>query len=1815
MVTISSCVPSLTEESDSPSCSGGQSFNSRTRACVGASVSDGAPSPKSTFFSMSEDQDYYASLTYSDIGNDLLRECEAYSTNSGLVRKLTHEGVVITSDSDEDDADNILVKFVNNGSPAVSVLESTKTYITVGFTANATTSASLAALINGDGDDDCSDGDASCHVSATITEFKAVSNTLDYTSIDRLPCDCTGGSCAVHLTPSDDWYGNTDFYYRLRDDDGTSPWTLARVEIAGVNDAPTITMGAGTLSVTEDVAAAGVLATDAGFTVEDTSDGDPTGSNLTYEVVTTTSNGSLYLSGSGLYSYVTTANSTAADSFTFRVCDPNLACSAAETITISVTAAADAPYGTTASITAFDEGERANEPTDDQVDLEYIEPDGSGTVISCAITSTSGVFISTACTCVAGDCTVGITGKGHSNGIGSFAYTVTSDETPTTSSAKTVNFLMNAIADAPFGYGIVTSATSYEDNVGTSAIDTDTIIGTEGNLEFNESSTHLPNYVDFTIKTAYDPDGDTSLTYSIVTAPTNGTLTGCMDATGSSGNTDLSCTYTPANGNLNNSTTLTNTTTHLGFITVGADIRFMANQYGDTSNGISVEIIHAEGVGGGNEEAWVDGDTVKILYESGVSTATDLETLVNTNANVRVKSLISATDLTGNVLAGINGTYTLSTGTATADSFVYRVTDSTGATFDRTFHISIQPVEDNPIICEYSSYADTTVCGLNGCIGSSAPSSITPDVDGLVYYDTGSSACYQSSGGSWSPIVSHIKDRTVNELQTIVIDKIRVDEGGTDEDSQELRITDVSSSNATLVPVGNVKFVYGLAGDQDGTGDTNPDDCTTLGACHGGLLTGSNSIIFAPDTDASEDASTFAIHIVPVTGQTGTSKIEITFSDGTKTTEVEFNVTVQGNSATHGGWEAMAATGPKVDRNGNITEDRYHCPFSRDLCESGNECFSSVSTPVNNASADPDHFNAIYLFEYGSTQTCFRMKRTLLQSIYYVGKTSSYVDIAYSDGATAGAETIAVTGAGSVGDPYVITVGIDDGVSTTNQIITAIEADSTANGLVKAINTDSGEEQDAMSATSIGRLSNTNWEAFSTNCAISHEDTESVCSDEVCIGKGAPGTTPTVADARYYDEEGNTCYRSVHDGGSPKTYSWETYDATAEVKLTWNAFSVSGSGSITEYRVYRRLPNESYDYDAPINRTTIDGSSSTYSFVDNAKNSYNPPIPNTVYFYEVRPVVDGVVTATSDVFHEVRIVAPPSNMAFVHRWMANKTICDIMNRTPDPNNNYRCEYIGPGDITVSGTQYYDIEKDFLVDRFEAGCAYSAAPACPETSDGSCIGINDPETDQICGSTGAADGTCNGETYYARSTGKCWLMRGGNWTEFSSTTTIQNYLTTARNYNKSNLPPLTNISQEMAHEFCRDSDNDIAATSIFGLANDKSSKLPSRKEQIAFSQWDYSAISSSNKDSVILSLETGLSLNSQSKCNSSNASGISTSYSDVSVPSSADYFSLPGTYTSGIRSVVTGSSETASCVSLFGVQDAVGNVAEWTVDRLVCDSMSTCTVPNGADVEKLTDASDSDTISSDGTEAVLYDRWALDGLKGPCNDASGGDGVCDSNIGSWSIETEAFAAGRMFVPVGLVAHRDFLADNPTSVSDMLELGTVIDHDMLHDDVIRINSKYLYAGTNQCGGLAYGGGYAGDGTGAGVWAMEYIPCEADAYGAVTIQDITYKDLTGTPGVWNFIYASSTGAISVSTSGNDVTVNLGNSVTPTATVVAGAVNAALAGSIEAVVSGDATATQTPFSSAKYITDFSEEAKNTRPDVGFRCLVPITPGSDYDE
>lgn len=1491
------------------SCGSGQVFNSVTRKCQGAIVLPGPPRGTLSSLSVLEDSGNSAvELRYTDADNDFATSCTAYSDAPGFIKYLNTQGLRLKSESDITDPHNTYISFTSGVALSVTPITIIPTIreiqVVLGPT---TTTVQVANALNSN---------------LTIRDWVDASPTINQTmvadttprNLTELECSCFGGRCQTVVTPVDDYNGTTEFYYTVTDKDGQSSAQQVMLNITSVNDEPTLSLFAPATFIaatelldtnTSGFSASGNLFTDFVVSVSDVE--DSLTSSFSFQVVTNPVHGTLTLDVFGNYTYRTYEEETS-DSFEVRVFDSDGGVSDSLSIPITITTVNDPAVGTLTSVSAFDEDGSAGSVT-----LTWTDEEGDN-ASRCVISSVSKVFPDGGCACAGNVCTATIRAIPDQTGGATFGYKIYDDASPSLPAEQSVSVTLNSVSDAPLVFPTVATTTLIQ------------------NLE---SDTFEPLSYVFSLDGATDGDGHSIISYTLSTAPANGTLSGCLGQ-GASG---LNCTYTPLDGNIADSTTLDGTlpSIHLAQAAIPAGT-FYATTLGESYDGYNIELVNLRNTDeaintllGANALAYVNDSQITILFQESLTRGSDIAAAIAANSNV-AKLIGFDPGLGDPVLTTANdGTVSLAGGAATADKFTIQALDSSGATNTQTVHVSIIPVNDRPTLCEYSSYDETTVCGLNGCVSNSLPDGITPDKDGLVFYSRLSGACYKSSGGVWEPVESSINDRSINELDPIVIDDILIDEGGgVSEDAETLEITDIDSSDEILIPLGNIEIFYG-------------DPLVSLGTAASAFP------IAIGDGATSADLNSMRLVITPQTINPPldekTSEIEVTIEDSTgKSTEVTFVVTVQKVSATHGGWANFKATGPKVDALGLVNEDRTVCPYSLDMCEGGQVC-NGTSSPINNTGADPDHEDAIYMQETAGTVTCYRMKRTQIQNIAYVGKTSSNVTIEYTDGATAGAANVSVSG-------NAITVQIQDDVTTTDTIITAIEGNASAHALVKAINLKPTETQDPQSATTIAPLSNASWESFETYCSATPVALEPGCDDGSrlsCVGRASPSgvVTPTKLDSRFWDEENNVCYRST----GLTSADWETYDAPSEVEITWNQFSVNGSASISEYRVFRRIANEEFDFSKPINRSSITGSSTTYTFTDNAINSVTPPSPGTVYYYVVRPVVNGILTSTAaetgtNANGVVRIMSPPKNMAFAHRWMINKRICGLMNRSTDSSNNYRCLYKGAGDTTVSGTQYYDYGKDILVDRFEAGCPFSPAPNCSGTFDNSCIGVSDPTT---AGITATAN-----LIYYSRGEGKCYMADGATWTEFNGIT-LADYFTNVepnagnlvasdpqfdstsdKKYHRSSLPPLTNVTQETANSFCT-SLADIDSSDFLGVANDLSHRLPKRKDQIAFSLWDDDQFT----DSQIATAETGLSLNSSSKCNSSSASGLEDGYVNFDKPDSNDFYSLPGTDSSNIRSIATGSNETAACTSAFGIQDAVGNVAEWTSNGLHCPLMSQC----------------------------------------------------------------------------------------------------------------------------------------------------------------------------------------------------------------------------------------------------------------------------------
>ncbi|MBT7609937.1 MAG: hypothetical protein HN576_09280, partial [Bacteriovoracaceae bacterium] len=1409
------------------------------------------------------------------------------------------------------------------------------------------------------------------------------------------------------------------------------------------------------------------------------------------------------------------------DQITYRVFDGTDFSINEGVISISIAAVNDPPL-------AFTPAQIIVEDVVTTITLGHSDAEGD-LATSCTVSAlTSNIQLRNTCSCPLGVCEVDVVGLIDYNiaqAPGSFDYFIDNGQF---SNVQQVDFTITPVDDLPLP-------------VYQNAID----IGT--GLDLAESPTAFPLPYTFNIEPAVDVDSVVTPTYEIITLPANGALTSCLNLAGSIGPTDLECVYVPNDGNINDNDLHTAAAVLINQVIYTAN--FDGNINGGALKNITIEIIETFGVTPSQPLIYFEQSgtiavpptnlNVRILVAPNATPTTAADIVAVWNAHPYAGQIITASTIGPAQVQITQVAATLNGGNGGIDYIDYKVTFAPGVSENGRININMTPVNDIPVICQFSDFNEAPECGILGCSGATTPvGNILPNKADIYYYDSSRAVCYKSIDidsipplvdTDWQIVESHIADQYVNEKDSIIIENIKVDEGGGDttEDVQQLQIIpgSLTSSNMTLVPISQIQIFY--------------DDLPVTP----GITFGST---------ASEDLKKFKIAITPAALLAGSSTISFQITDvtpaltlGVPPLTVTFDVIVNPVSALHNGWENIRALGAKVNSVGAVLDMTEACTYNRANCDGGKSC-SGTTDPLN--AVVPDKmFNVYY---NTATKNCF-----------------------YADG-----------------------------------------------------------------------LTNTDWKPLKglalpdeVYCNITPTEFEPACDQASgygsCIGDGTPIgiLVPTKENHFYWDRSNNTCWRSRDMDASPPLLvtDWEIYKSTGSAFLEWKPFTISGAGTLTGYNIFRRLPNTQFDYKNPINKTVV--GVSTYNYTDNAENSWVGPVLKTVYFYEVRPVINNISTGTSEAFKEVRIMIPPKNMSFAHRWMINQSMCNTMNSTGiEASNNFRCPYVGPGDSTLAASDgYYDIGQDLIVERFEAGCNFTRSPAC-DTPYGDCVSDGNPNggyctgeanPPQVTLATCVADGgawtpeplkavisTSINDRFYDRGSGLCFKSAGAgtsNWNLLAGIEVISH--TTPEN------PPLVRLTQNIATSLCG------AATPVnnimgYAIGATIMRKLPSKVEQMAYSQWDYKV----NTDSQVSILETGLSINSSPKCNSSNASGLAGNFSDTNVPDTNTMYSIPGTASSNIRSIITGSNYTDLCVSRFDVQDVVGNVKEWVTARIDCDDgtvgLSTCDSTVG--------------LTKNGTSLSNYTTFKMDGDVGPCRDTNS-DGFCDSFLDKWLIDAERYNAGRWFVPIGLPAHTNYPILNPfdavTQIGDfvspyMFEIGpsSGITAQKLHDDAMTINSHFLFASQTGVGAMATGGSYL-NGQEAGTNSFEFLPFSNDSYGYITIGDVSIKARnTLAPNITFQIQAAGATACTF-TAGilptdddvvlidilQDGTGDLASSII--AVVNAGTCGVELIGRLSGI-------DQIQSTTLGAIDITASPATNTRVDVGFRCVLPVT-DANYTE
>jgi VCBS repeat-containing protein len=445
-------------------------------------------------------------------------------------------------------------------------------------------------------------------LNVTLTATDADGNTLTYTIVTPPANGTLTGTGANRVyTPNANYNGPDSFTFRVNDGTVNSNTATIAINVTPVNDAPVANNQ--TVTTPEDTAANITL-------VASDIDGNP----LTYTIVAGPNNGTLTGSGANRV-YTPNANFNGSDTFTFRVNDGTVNSNTA-TVTINVTPVNDIPIAQNQSVTT---------PEDTAKNITLVGTDAEGSTLTYVIVSgpTSGTLTGTGANKV-------YTPNANFNGTDSFTYKVndgTSDST-----VATVSITVTPVNDAPVANA--QSVTTPEDTP-----------------------------VNITL-TASDVEGST-LTYTIVSGPTNGTLTG----------TGSNRTYTP-NANFTGSDSFTYKVNDGTLDSATVTVAITVTPVNDVPVANNQSIITNEDNAFNGTLTATDGDGDMLIY------------------SVVTQGLKGTVTIT-NMFTGAF-TYTPNPNANGTDTFTFRVNDGTVNSNTATVSVMINPVNDLPVASNQS---------------------------------------------------------------------------------------------------------------------------------------------------------------------------------------------------------------------------------------------------------------------------------------------------------------------------------------------------------------------------------------------------------------------------------------------------------------------------------------------------------------------------------------------------------------------------------------------------------------------------------------------------------------------------------------------------------------------------------------------------------------------------------------------------------------------------------------------------------------------------------------------------------------------------------------------------------------------------------------------------------------------------------------------------------------------------------------------------------------------------------------------------------
>lgn len=711
----------------------------------------------------------------------------------------------------------------------------------------------------------------------------------------------TGASKAINYTPTANYNGSDSFVVNVNDGNGNNDTITVNVTVQAQADAPVITEGTGTIvNMSEDsIPTAFALTLNASDVDADT---------LNWSISSAASNGTAIATGSGNskpINYTPNVNYNGSDSFVVSV-DDGTGNSDTFTVTVNIAGQSDTPVITEGTSTSVNISED-NSPSAFALTLNATDTDGDTLIWSISSPASNG--------------TASTSGTGLSKAI---AYT------PTANFNGSDSFIVN-VNDGNGNNDTITV------NVNIAA-QSDLPVITEGaNTAVLMSENASPTPFNLTLNAA-DVDGD-SLTWSISSTASNGTAsasgTGASKAISYTPETDYngadSFIVNVNDGNGNNDT-----------ITVNVTVSSVANPPVITE-GTSTNVIMSE-------------DASPTAFELTLNaTDADGDTLtwsINTQA--------------GNGTASASGTglskvinYIPASGFDGADSFIINVADGTGNSDNITVNVTVNPVNDAPIITEGVSAVvnmseDSTPTAFALTLNATDPESDTLSwsISTVASHGTAS-----ASGTGNAKAISYTPDAQYNGTDMF---EVRVSDGE-QTDLINITVNIGAQSDAPIISQGaSVPVIMS----EDGTPsafnlilDASDNDNDTLNWSI--ISAATNGTATATGTGASK-----AITYAPTASFNGIDTFTVGVNDGTGNNDsIVVNVTINAVA------DAPAITEGDVV-NINMSEDGAPTAFSLILNASDNDNDTitwSISSPASNGSANVSGTGASKVISYTPT--------------------------------------------------------------------------------------------------------------------------------------------------------------------------------------------------------------------------------------------------------------------------------------------------------------------------------------------------------------------------------------------------------------------------------------------------------------------------------------------------------------------------------------------------------------------------------------------------------------------------------------------------------------------------------------------------------------------------------------------------------------------------------------------------------------------------------------------------------------------------------